>query len=50
MTPLQTELSSKASAALYDGAVWGMAAAARLDFSGLTEPGGYYILYGTHTV
>ncbi len=31
---------------LYDGAVWGMAAAARLDFSGLTEPGGYYILYG----
>jgi endoglucanase len=34
------------SASVYDGAVWGMAAAARLDFSGLTEPGGYYIRYG----
>ncbi len=34
------------SASVYDGAVWGMAAAARLDFSGLTEPGGYYITYG----
>ncbi|MBE0677301.1 MAG: glycoside hydrolase family 9 protein, partial [Bacteroidales bacterium] len=35
------------SASVYDGAVWGMAAAARLDFSGLTEPGGYYLLYGS---
>jgi len=36
----------KGKAAIYDGSVWGMAAAARLDFSGLTAPGGYYILYG----
>jgi len=36
----------KNSATLYDGSVWGMAVAARLDFSKLTEPGGYYILYG----
>ena len=36
----------RGSASVYDGAVWGMAAAARLDFSGLAEPGGYYILYG----
>lgn len=35
----------KGKAALYDGAVWGMASAARLDFSGLTTPGGYYISY-----
>jgi peptidoglycan/xylan/chitin deacetylase (PgdA/CDA1 family) len=36
--------SAKASA--YDGSVWGMSAAARLDFSALTTPGGYYIRYG----
>ena len=36
----------RGDAELYDGAVWGMAAAARLDFSGVTEPGGYYIKYG----
>ncbi|MFZ2286678.1 MAG: glycoside hydrolase family 9 protein [Bacteroidales bacterium] len=36
----------KGTAESWDGAVWGMAAAARLDFSGMTEPGGYYILYG----
>lgn len=35
----------KGKAAIYDGAVWGMTAAARLDFSGLTTPGGYYISY-----
>ena len=35
----------KGKAALYDGAVWGMASAARLDFSGLTTPGGYYVSY-----
>jgi endoglucanase len=34
-------------AALYDGSVWGMASAARLDFSALKNPGGYYIKYGT---
>ena len=28
------------------GAEWGMASAARLDFTGLKTPGGYYILYG----
>jgi peptidoglycan/xylan/chitin deacetylase (PgdA/CDA1 family) len=33
-------------ASLYDGSAWGMASAARLDFSDLKEPGGYYILYG----
>ncbi len=37
----------KGNATLYDGSVWGMAAAARLDFSQLTAPGGYYILYGS---
>jgi len=37
----------RGNATLYDGSVWGMAAAARLDFSQLTEPGGYYILYGS---
>ena len=37
----------RGEALLYDGAVWGMAASARLDFSGLTAPGGYYIIYGT---
>lgn len=36
----------KAGAWIYDGSVWGMAAAARLDFSELRQPGGYYILYG----
>jgi endoglucanase len=36
----------KGRAVSYDGAVWGMAAAARLDFSALTYPGGYYIRYG----
>lgn len=36
----------KGDAELYDGAVWGMEAAARLDFSGVAEPGGYYIQYG----
>lgn len=36
----------KGKTLLYDGAVWGMAAAARLDFSQLTEPGGYYIVFG----
>jgi hypothetical protein len=35
----------RGAAEMYDGAVWGMAAAARLDFSGLTTPGGYYIIY-----
>ena len=35
----------KGKSALYDGAVWGMTSAARLDFSGLTTPGGYYISY-----
>jgi peptidoglycan/xylan/chitin deacetylase (PgdA/CDA1 family) len=40
----------KGKAALYDGAVWGMKSAARLDFSGLTTPGGYYINYeDTHS-
>lgn len=29
-----------------DAAVWGMVAGARLDFSALTAPGGYYIRYG----
>jgi peptidoglycan/xylan/chitin deacetylase (PgdA/CDA1 family) len=38
----------RGSAELYDGSVWGMAAAARLDFSGFRQPGGYYLLYG-HT-
>ena len=33
-------------ASLYDGSAWGMSAAARLDFSALTSPGGYYIRYG----
>ncbi|MDM8004515.1 MAG: cellulase N-terminal Ig-like domain-containing protein, partial [Bacteroidota bacterium] len=28
-----------------NGAEWGMASAARLDFSGLKTAGGYYILY-----
>lgn len=37
--------SGKAS--IYDGSVWGMRSAARLDFSSLTTPGGYYIKYGT---
>ncbi|MDD3735636.1 MAG: glycoside hydrolase family 9 protein [Bacteroidales bacterium] len=37
----------RGSATVYDGALWGMAAAARLDFSGLKAPGGYYILYGS---
>jgi len=36
--------SGKAS--IYDGSMWGMSAAARLDFSALTTPGGYYIRYG----
>ncbi len=36
----------RAAAEISDGASWGMAAAARLDFSGLTLPGGYYIGYG----
>ncbi|MDX9773165.1 MAG: glycoside hydrolase family 9 protein [Bacteroidales bacterium] len=36
----------KGKASLYDGSAWGMASAARLDFSGLQEQGGYYILYG----
>lgn len=36
----------KGKAAIYDGSLWGMSAAARLDFSGLTMPGGYYITYG----
>ena len=36
----------KGTATIYDGSVWGMAAAARLDFSRLNAPGGYYILYG----
>jgi endoglucanase len=35
----------KGKTVIYDGSVWGMAAAARLDFSGLTTPGGYYINY-----
>jgi hypothetical protein len=35
----------KGKAALYEGSVWGMESAARLDFSGLTVPGGYYISY-----
>ncbi|MBK7732675.1 MAG: glycoside hydrolase family 9 protein [Bacteroidales bacterium] len=35
----------RGAAVICDGAVWGMAAAARLDFSGLTTPGGYYIIY-----
>ena len=48
--PSLTELSSEASAALYDGAVWGMASAARLDFSDLNAPGGYYIIMMAHTV
>ena len=40
----------KGKATLYDGAVWGMASAARLDFTGLTVPGGFYISYGnTHS-
>ncbi len=30
----------------YDGTAWGMAAAARLDFTGVNQPGGYYIEYG----
>jgi peptidoglycan/xylan/chitin deacetylase (PgdA/CDA1 family) len=33
-------------ASIYDGSLWGMSAAARLDFSALTTPGGYYIRYG----
>lgn len=36
----------KGRASVYDGAIWGMAAAARLDFSDLKVPGGYYIIYG----
>ncbi len=36
----------RGNASVYDGSVWGMAAAARLDFSGLDKPGGYYLLYG----
>ncbi len=36
----------RGSPQLYDGAVWGMAAAARLDFSAVTTPGGYYLRYG----
>lgn len=36
----------KGIASPYNGASWGMAAAARLDFTGLTRPGGYYLLYG----
>jgi endoglucanase len=36
----------RGKASLYDGSAWGMAAAARLDFSTLTTPGGYYIKYG----
>lgn len=40
----------KGKAAIYDGSVWGMASAARLDFSDLTTPGGYYISYeGTYS-
>ncbi len=40
----------KGKAALYEGTLWGMVSAARLDFSGLTTPGGYYISYeGTHS-
>ena len=35
----------RGAAEICDGAVWGMAAAARLDFSGLPTPGGYYIIY-----
>ncbi len=42
---LTDKIVFKAEAALYDGSVWGMASAARLDFSGLTTPGGYYISY-----
>ena len=34
----------RGKAEICDGDVWGMAAAARLDFSGLTTPGGYYII------
>lgn len=30
----------------YDGSVWGMAAAARLDFTEVRQAGGYYIVYG----
>ena len=37
----------RGNATPYDGALWGMAAAARLDFSRLKVPGGYYILYGS---
>jgi peptidoglycan/xylan/chitin deacetylase (PgdA/CDA1 family) len=36
----------KGKAAIYDGSAWGMVSAARLDFSDLTTPGGYYISYG----
>ncbi|MCK7535592.1 MAG: hypothetical protein MZV63_33700 [Marinilabiliales bacterium] len=45
VTPSLTEVVYKGKAAMYDGAVWGMASAARLDFTGLTAPGGYYINY-----
>lgn len=30
----------------YDGSVWGMSSAARLDFTQVRQPGGYYIEYG----
>ena len=43
---LTGRLVFRGSADLYDGTLWGMAAAARLDFSAVTEPGGYYIQYG----
>jgi len=36
----------RGSAVSYSGEYWGMASAARLDFSALTQPGGYYISYG----
>jgi peptidoglycan/xylan/chitin deacetylase (PgdA/CDA1 family) len=36
----------RGDAVLFNGDVWGMKAAARLDFSGLTAAGGYYIVYG----
>ncbi|MBE0666921.1 MAG: glycoside hydrolase family 9 protein, partial [Bacteroidales bacterium] len=36
----------RGSAVSYSGDYWGMASAARLDFSALTVPGGYYISYG----
>jgi endoglucanase len=43
---LTGETVYRGSAEIYDGSVWGMAAAARLDFSQVKEPGGYCIHYG----